>query len=155
MAKPAAADVRVERARVADHPQIADLYVASRADALPHLHRMRDDEQDRDWIRTTVLQHGDTWVAKSGEQVVGFLNLIGDDLDQLYLLPGWYRAGIGSRLLAVAKAASPARLHLYTFQINARARAFYESHGFRAVRFGDGSFNEEKEPDILYEWVGP
>ena len=31
-------------------------------------------------------------------------------------------------------------------------RDFYERWGFKAVRFGDGSGNEEKCPDVLYEW---
>jgi ribosomal protein S18 acetylase RimI-like enzyme len=146
--------IEVVPATADDHAQIADLYVASRADALPGLRRVRDDDQDRAWIRDVVLQRGQVWVARRGGQVVGFLALDGEDLDQLYLLPGSYRQGVGSALLAKAKAASPSRLHLYTFQINARARAFYEAHGFRAVRFGDGSLNEEREPDVLYEWQG-
>ncbi|MGE3511045.1 MAG: histone acetyltransferase, partial [Vicinamibacterales bacterium] len=32
-------------------------------------------------------------------------------------------------------------------------RVFYERHGFVAVAFGDGSGNEERCPDILYEWM--
>jgi hypothetical protein len=32
------------------------------------------------------------------------------------------------------------------------ARRFYERHGLRAVRFTDGTGNEEKTPDALYEW---
>jgi hypothetical protein len=42
-------------------------------------------------------------------------------------------------------------LRLYTFQCNQGARRFYERHGFIAVAFGDGSSNEEGEPDIRYE----
>jgi GNAT superfamily N-acetyltransferase len=147
-------DILIVPASNRDHAQIADLYVASRADALPYLHRVRDDEQDRAWIRDVVLRRGQILVAKRGEQVIGFLALDGEDLDQLYLLPGSYRQGIGSALLAKAKETSPQRLHIYTFQVNARARAFYEAHGFRAVRFGDGSLNEEREPDVLSEWRG-
>ena len=33
-----------------------------------------------------------------------------------------------------------------------RARHFYEARGFEAIAFGDGSHNEERCPDILYEW---
>ena len=42
-------------------------------------------------------------------------------------------------------------LRLYTFQSNEGARRFYERHGFAAVAFGDGSDNEEREPDVRYE----
>jgi GNAT superfamily N-acetyltransferase len=75
-----------------------------------------------------------------------------EDLDQLYLKPGHYRRGIGSQLMAKAKERSPRRLHLFCFQRNLRARAFYESHGFVIADLNDGSRNVEGEPDILYVW---
>ena len=55
--------------------------------------------------------------------------------------------------LAKAKALSPGGLHLYTFQRNVRARAFYEKHGFTVFDMNDGSRNEEKEPDVRYVWT--
>jgi GNAT superfamily N-acetyltransferase len=76
----------------------------------------------------------------------------GDRLDHLFVRPGYYRQGIGDRLLAKAKEISPQRLQLSTLQRNERARAFYEARGFVPISFGDGSDNEEREPDILYEW---
>jgi GNAT superfamily N-acetyltransferase len=91
--------------------------------------------------------------GRRGGRVLGFMALDGDELDQLYLRPGYYRQGIGSRLLALAKRESPGRQRLYTFQRNARARAFYEAHRFRAVDLNDGSRNEESEPDVQYEWA--
>jgi hypothetical protein len=44
-------------------------------------------------------------------------------------------------------------MRLYAFQRNTRARGFYERRGFVAVEFGDGSGNEEGEPDVLYQWT--
>ena len=73
-------------------------------------------------------------------------------IDQLYLLPEWVERGIGTRLLELAQSALPSPIRLYTFQCNERARRFYEGRGFQAIAFGDGSGNEEKCPDILYEW---
>ena len=149
-----AKDVSVERASVDDGAEIADLYLASRADALPFLRRVHPDDEVRCWIQTVLLCRGETWVARLDGHVVGFLTLIDDDLDQLYLRPGHYRRGIGSLLLTKAKERSAGRLHLFTFQRNERARAFYEAHGFRIVNLSDGSRNEEGEPDALYEWRG-
>ena len=101
-----------------------------------------------------LLCRGETWVARLDGHVVGFLTLIGDDLDQLYLRPGYYRRGIGSLLLTKAKERSAGRLHLFTFQRNERARAFYEAHGFRIVNLSDGSRNEEGEPTYCTNgWV--
>jgi len=53
-------------------------------------------------------------------------------------------------ILADAAAVSPI-LRLYTFARNAGARRFYERHRFVAVAFGDGTGNEEGEPDVRYE----
>jgi ribosomal protein S18 acetylase RimI-like enzyme len=62
------------------------------------------------------------------------------------------RRGIGTPLLEHARRALSPPIRLYTFQCNESARQFYERRGFRPIAFGDGSGNEEKCPDVLYEW---
>lgn len=146
--------VELRQATPADGDAIADVYLASRADALPYLRRVHTDDQVRSWIGRVVASRPGTWVAVLGDRIVGFLSLEGEDLDQLYLAPGFYRCGIGTRLLDKAKALSPSGLHLYTFQRNSRARAFYEAHGFTVFDLNDGSRNEERQPDVQYEWNG-
>ena len=136
-----------------DASEIADLYLASRADALSYLPRLHTDEEVRTWIAGNVMRRCRVWIARRDGRAVGLLALDGDELDQLYLLPGHHRQGIGSRLVAMAKQESPGRLRLFTFQRNARARASYEAHGFRIVDLNDGSRNEECEPDVRYEWT--
>jgi GNAT superfamily N-acetyltransferase len=138
----------------ADAAEITALYLASRADALPTVRVVHDDDDVRAWVRTIMLRRGETWVARDGGRILGFMRIDGEDLTHLFLLPGLYRRGIGSVLLAKAKALSPGRLRLFTFQLNLRARAFYEAHGFRIVDLNDGTRNEEGEPDVLYAWAG-
>ena len=75
-----------------------------------------------------------------------------DWIDQLYVLPRAQGRGIGTALLGVAQS-SFARLHLWTFQRNARARSFYEARRFVLLEETDGTRNEEKEPDALYVWA--
>lgn len=142
----------IERATPRDAGEIASLYLASRAEALPYLRRCHSDADVRDWIATVMLATGETWVAREAGLILGFMMLDGEELEQLYLLPGHFRRGIGSHLLAKAKERSPVRLGLFTFQRNERARAFYEGHGFRLVALDDGTRNEEGEPDARYEW---
>ena len=91
------------------------------------------------------------WVARHDNQVVGYMLIAGEGLDHLYVRPGWQRRGIGLALLTQARALSPRRLTLWTFQRNAPARAFYEAQRFHAVEFTDGR-NEENEPDVRYVW---
>ncbi|MFJ5368040.1 GNAT family N-acetyltransferase [Bosea sp. CER48] len=144
--------IAIDRASPRDAGEIATLYLASRAGALPNLRRCHSDEEVRGWIGAVRLASGETLAAREAGHILGFLCRDGDVVDQLYVLPGHFRRGIGSRLLAEAKERSPGRLRLFTFQRNAAARAFYERHGFRLVGLNDGTRNEEGEPDALYEW---
>jgi GNAT superfamily N-acetyltransferase len=71
----------------------------------------------------------------------------------LYVEPSHVGKGAGSRLLEQAKRLCPAGLDLWTFQSNAGARQFYESHGFVPVDETSGD-NEEGAPDVRYHWPG-
>jgi GNAT superfamily N-acetyltransferase len=73
-------------------------------------------------------------------------------VEQLYVDPEHTGAGIGSRLIELAKDRSPAGLQLWTFQANEGARRFYERHGFTVVELTDGAGNEEHQPDVRYAW---
>ncbi len=141
-------------ATAADALEIAEVFLAARRDALPYLPHLHSDDETRHWIGAVVLRHSEVWAAELDGVIAGFLSVAGDHLDHLYVRPGYYRQGIGDRLLTKAKEISPQRLQLFTFQRNSRARAFYETRGFVPVDFNDGSRNEEGEPDVLYEWIG-
>jgi GNAT superfamily N-acetyltransferase len=143
----------LQQASASDADEIARLYLASWADALPYLRRVHTDDEVYTWVADVVLRKGETWIACLGGVIVGFMVLVGDELDQLYVLPGYYRCGVGRKLLDLAKTRSPAQLFLYTFQRNDRARVFYESQGFRIIDMTNGLRNEEQEPDICYEWT--
>jgi GNAT superfamily N-acetyltransferase len=111
------------------------------------------DADVRTWLRDEMLPAHEVWVATDGaDRVVGFLALSDDMVDQLYIAPGWIGRGIGSRLIALAKERRPAGIDLYCFQVNDRARRFYESRGFSVIAEGDGSNNEEHQPDLRYAW---
>lgn len=148
-----AARPSITRALASDAGEIAELYLAARLDALPYLRRVHTDAEVHAWIGKVVLARDETWVARENDLIVGFMTLIDDQVDQLYVLPGHYRRGIGKQLLAVAQERGPDRLYLYTFQRNAGARAFYEAQGFRVVSISDGACNQEGEPDVCYEWT--
>lgn len=109
----------------------------------------------RRWVGAVLLPTHEVWVAEHTGAVLGYLALHGDWVAQLWIRPGFWRRGIGSMLLLQAKALRPDGLRLWCFQVNARARAFYEARGFVAVKFTDGRDNEEREPDILFAWPTP
>lgn len=113
---------------------------------MPVLHT---PEEDLFFVREILLPNQQVTVAVTGEDVVGFIAVNGDWVEQLYLDPAWTRQGIGSRLLTQAIAGLQV-IKLRCFQANAGARRFYERHGFRTEALVDGSTNEEGLPDILY-----
>jgi ribosomal protein S18 acetylase RimI-like enzyme len=152
---PVGTTLRFRRASPVDAADVAEVYLASfhARYAFPLAHA---DDEVRAWLRREVESSKEMWVAEIdamvGPAIVGMMVLDGGELEQLYIRPDRWRQGIGGRLLALAKERRPDGLALYTFQENAAARAFYEQHGFRAVTFGDGSGNEERQPDVRYAW---
>lgn len=149
------AEITLREATASDAREIAELHLSARRTAMPYLRQPFTDDETRGWFsREIVAPSTAWWVARHDDLTVGYMLLFRDDLDHLYVLPGWQRRGIGSRLLNHAKALSPRRLQLYAFQRNIGARAFYEAHGFRLVKLRDGSHNIEEEPDVEYEWRG-
>ena len=91
------------------------------------------------------------WVGTVDERVVAYLAMNGTYIDRLYVDPGERGQGWGTRLIRFAKELSPGGLELHTHQQNHAARALYERHGFKAVRF-DVSPPPESVPDVEYHW---
>ena len=109
----------------------------------------------RHWVRDVLLPSEEVTVAVAQSSVVGVLAVNRVDgmswVTQLYLHPSHVGLGIGSTLLAHAVARLPLPIRLCTFQRNIGARRFYERNGFSAIQFTDGSTNQERCPDVLYE----
>ena len=147
----AADDVTIRRADPADTAAVADVYLAAFKSTydFPLAHT---DEECRAWLADEVVPRMETWVAEIGGRVVAMMVLDVAGIGHLYVDPPWHRRGIGSRLMKLAKERRPGGLELYTFQVNDRARRFYERHGFVVAMLGDGSGNEEGQPDVLYRW---
>jgi GNAT superfamily N-acetyltransferase len=139
----------IRRATSEDVDAIARLYerIFATMTYLPVLHTL---DEHRGWFGARIADH-EGWVWDE-DGVRGYMLLSEDELVHLYLDVGWTGRGIGTQLLDLAKARLPAGFTLWTFQQNESARRFYERHGLRAIELGDGSGNEERVPDVKYEW---
>jgi len=147
-----AADLDIRRTTEGDGPAIGDLWLASwRATFdFPPGH---PDDVVRRWLTETLVPSSEAWVAvDDGGTPVALLALSDTMVEQLYVAPAWIGRGVGRRLIELAKARRPEGLDLYCFAVNTRARRFYERHGFHAIAFGDGTGNEEGQPDVRYAW---
>jgi GNAT superfamily N-acetyltransferase len=114
-------------------------------DFLPQLHT---HEENLAFFRRILGEGGECWLHDGG----GFALLRGDTLWHLYVRPEALGTGVGHELFEHVVAQRPEGFDFWVFQANDRARRFYEAHGAVAVELTDGSGNEERTPDVRYEW---
>jgi len=138
----------------ADADALGALFTAARNAAMPWQADLHTAAEDRRFIGERVMPRCEVLVARRDGEVAGFLALGDDMVEHLYVRPDAQRTGIGSALLAAAKARRPAGLRLWVFQRNEGARAFYAGHGFTELQRTVGAENEEREPDVLLGWAG-
>jgi len=144
----------IRRARAADAAAIAEVYIASRRGAARYFPTEHTDDEIRGWITSYLVPNLEVWLAEDAAsgKVIGMMALEDDMVEELYIAPASQRRGVGDGLLTLAMRERPAGLRLWTFQANAAARSFYEARGFHAIEFTEGERNEERAPDVLYQW---
>jgi ribosomal protein S18 acetylase RimI-like enzyme len=142
----------LRRALPRDAPALTDIHVRARRESMPYLPDLHTPDEVLEWVQGIVLGHEEVWVAELDGRVVGFFALSDDLLYHLYVYPEHQGQGAGSLLLDQAKALRPDGFRLWVFQRNEQARRFYEARELSVIELTDGSENEEREPDALYEW---
>ena len=145
--------IHIRQYSPADLAPTVRLWRASKRDAFPYVEAQQRYTlaEDTTYFRDVVAVACVVWLAEVPGRLAGLLAMQDDYIEQLFVAVGLQRQGVGTALLQKAREHSPHGLRLYTFQKNARARAFYEKHGFKAVRYGY-SPAPENEPDVAYQW---
>ena len=141
----------LRRATTCDAEAIVNVHWASfrLLTFLPMLHTI---EENKWFITNVILKQCEVTVAEDETGIVAFLARRGEEIRLLYARPDRIGMGAGTQLIDAAKATGIGALELLCFQANERARRFYETRGFQAIRCTDGSQNEERMPDIRYRW---
>jgi len=98
-----------------------------------------------------MIQEGIVRVATRAGEIKGFIARRNEEILSLYLDASARGQGIGTALIQDAQRHS-ARLELWTFQANLPAQAFYRALNCHEINRSDGAHNDEKLPDIMYEW---
>jgi len=80
-------------------------------------------------MRNIYLPNAETWVLVKGEQPVGFVALIEDEIGGLFLHPSLHGQGLGKALVAHAVTLK-GPLRVEVFERNTIGRRFYEGYGF-------------------------
>ncbi|WP_374576443.1 N-acetyltransferase family protein [Phenylobacterium sp.] len=143
----------LRRASLADAGEIGRLHHRTMRTSLPFLPDLHTAAETEGFIAKVLMPTCELWVAEGEGRILGYVAFKPGWIDQLYVAPEEQGRGVGPALLAKALEDGSER-RLWTFQKNARARAFYEQRGFRIETLTDGQDNEEREPDVLYVWRG-
>lgn len=146
----------IRKATDEDAAAVASVYLASRKRHVAFAPPAHPDAEIRNWIRQLLIPKSRVVVVEENGVIVAMMALTaasdGGWIDQLYVAPASTGRGHGTALVDFAQRELPSPISVYTFQQNHRSRQFYERRGFLAVRFSDGSTNEERCPDVLYRW---
>ena len=141
----------IRRATPEDVDAIAAVFRRSFA-TLEFLPKLHTAEEDRAHLEGVIAEQ-DVWVADDEGELAGFIALKGDLGTFFYVTPEAQRRGLGSKLFEHVQQERRSGFTFWVFQANEAARRFYEKRGCVAVEFTDGSGNEEKTPDVRYEWM--
>lgn len=141
--------IELRRAEPDDAEAVAAVFTPSFG-SLTFLPRLHTADENRAYLRGLIAER-EVWIAEEDGRIVGFAALDGDELSHLYVHPDAQRHGAGSALFAKAQEQRPEGFTFWVFQQN-EARRFYEARGCRLLELTDGSGNEERTPDALYEW---
>ncbi|MDF1728042.1 MAG: GNAT family N-acetyltransferase [Sulfitobacter sp.] len=98
-----------------------------------------------------LIARGWVTVAERGDRIEGFAACDGPELNALYVAESARGQGLGAALLQALQGGRD-HLTLWTFEANKAAHRFYQRHGFTEVARTDGSANDEKLPDIRFDW---
>src|SRR5579871_5305468 len=91
--------ITLRRGTRADAITLADIHIAARATAMPWLRVVHSAEETRWWMTQVVVPRLEVRVADRDGGALGFIALQDEWLEQLYVDPGAWRAGVGSMLL--------------------------------------------------------
>ncbi len=146
--------LKARRLSLSEMDDAALVHRAAFDERLPWLSGRHTPTEDREFFRCHVFETCEVWGRFDASHLLGFVAFHEGWIDQLYVLPRCQGRGIGSELLDTVEQHGP-WWRLWTFRRNEAARRFYENRGFSAIRQTDGSANDEREPDVLYEWRRP
>ena len=138
-----------------DSEAIADLCIASRKKHMSFTQLVHTETEIHQWMREELIPDQNVLVLEEDAEIKAMMatseNETGSWINHLFVEAENVGRGYGTRLIGKALSELKRPIRLYVFQENHRARRFYERKGFQAVKFSDGSTNEEKCPDVLYE----
>ena len=127
-----------------DVDQVVDVWHTSASVAHPFLDAAFMEKEKKN-VRELYLPNTETWVSEQGNQVVGFIAMMGNEVGAIFVRPEQHGQGIGTQLMNVV-AELHTELEVEVFERNTIGRAFYDKYGFTPIR---QSVHEETNEPLL------
>ena len=118
----------VRPARTADHAALVELWRRSVEASHDFLAPGAVEEIEAE-VRGALGAVAELWLVEAGRAPAAFLGCTGNHVDMLFVAPGYFRRGHGTRLLAHARALH-GPLAVEVNEANTAAHAFYRARGF-------------------------
>ena len=141
--------VTLRKLELIDMDAAALVHRAALLGAMPMFERFHTPEEDRRYFREIVFPNCEVWGAFDESVLIGIIAFRLNWVDQLYVVPGIQRRGVGTALLGIAGSAF-SELYAWTFQRNTIARNFYESRGFTKIKETDGQTKNENRTFSIF-----
>src|SRR5689334_21206884 len=98
--RPLSGHLAICEAQPADANTIATIHLVARQQAMPYLRLAHTDGETRAYFARIVGDRPkEWWVVRHGGEVVAYMLLRGENLDDLYVAPRWQGMGFGSALV--------------------------------------------------------
>lgn len=125
---PAAGAPVLRPGQAADHAALVELWRRSVEASHDFLAPGAVEEIEAE-VRRALAAVAELWLVEAGAGPLAFLGCTGPHVDMLFVTPGYFRQGLGTRLLDHARALH-GPLAVEVNEANAGACAFYRARGF-------------------------
>jgi putative acetyltransferase len=102
-------------------------------------------EKEKIKIKEVYMPNTITWVYSSGERLVGFISMMGNEVGAIFVRPEQHGKGFGKALMDHV-AALHEQLEVEVFERNKIGRKFYDRYGFK--RISESIHEETKEKSL-------
>ncbi|MCB1023317.1 MAG: GNAT family N-acetyltransferase [Acidobacteria bacterium] len=127
-----------------DLETVVDIWYQSSTVAHPFLAADFVEKVKKD-MHDIYIPNSETWVYEDGDNIIGFIGMIDNEIGGLFVLPDNHSKGTGTKLVDLVSKLHPV-LEVEVFKENKIGRAFYDKYGFTFVK---EYFDEASNSDVL------
>ncbi len=139
--------IQIEEYKAEYWDRICDIHDQARLDELKGSVDLAAFKTLEETYEEEELFSGEVWVAKEGEEVLGFIAFDPEEITWLYVDPAYYKMGVGKTLIEHAISRCDDLIKIVVLSGNQPAINLYTKLGFELVRVNKGKLVGAEEYD--------